>query len=504
MLRAAEIFQTGMILQREKSVRVWGSANPGSKLHLSIQAKQANTIADENGNWTAELPPLSASNDETLMISDGQETLLFSDVAVGEVWIGAGQSNMEFWMRYEKHCAKEKERPSNPNIRFYDIPKIAYDGQKQQFDYSRVGRWRTATPEDIEYFSSVSYYFERVLEAELNVPVGVIGCDWGGTTSSAWMSAESAEQTGKPWVEDRKTKFAAVDMDDYWKNAGRNPNNDTGNPFEFDFNEFMLPRTPSEEEIKDFFDKMDDSAAEFMGLPQPQMIPGSLYEHMVKEAAPYTVRGVLWYQGESDEELGQQELYQGMLTALISDWRKLWHEETLPFLIVQLPGFDSWFGCVNHGFHIIRQCQQNVVDADDNLYLCSISDAGEQFDIHPKNKMVVGERLALLALGHIYGKQILCDAPRFAAVERNGGRIVLSFVNADGGLVIKGDTVNALVVLEGEKELQVSAGVEGACLILELSEKCGAVQINFAKTAWYQVNLYNQSGVPAIPFSVVC
>ena len=506
MLKAAEIFQSGMILQREKTMHIWGSADPGTELSVSIQGKQGTASSDKNGNWFVELPPLSASEEETLIISAGKESLTFHDVAVGEVWIGAGQSNMEFWLRYERHCSEEKKRSATHRIRFYDVPKIAYDGQKQQFDYSRVGRWRTATPEDIEYFSAVGYFFERVLEAELGVPVGIIGCDWGGTTSSVWMSAESAERTGKPWVEDRRSKFASIDMDDYWKNTGRNPTNNTGNPFEFAFNEFMLPRTPSEEEIKAFFSHIDPAEAEFMGLPQPQIIPGCLYEHMVKEAAPFTVRGVLWYQGESDEELGRQELYRDMLTALISDWRKLWQEANLPFLIVQLPGFESWFGCIDRGFPILRQCQQEVVDADQDLYLCSISDAGEQFDIHPKNKKVVGERLALLALGHIYGKDVLCDAPRLSDVERNEAKITLTFTNADGGLVVRGGTIHALTLTVPDKQEEIIPDVKivNNQLILTLSEQYGQVQINFAKTAWYQVNLYNQSGIPAIPFSVLC
>lgn len=503
MLKAAEIFQSGMILQREKPVCVWGCADPGAELLVSIQGKQSRAIADENGYWHAKLDPLSTSEEETLIISADQETLAFNHVAVGEVWIGAGQSNMEFWLRYEQHIAEEKRHPSSRHVRFYDVPKIAYDGQKQQFDYSRVGRWRMATPENIEYFSAVGYYFEKILETELGVPVGVIGCDWGGTASCTWMSAESVERTGKPWIENCKAKFSAIDVDEYWKNAGQNPGNDTGNSIEFGFNAFILPRTPSEEEIQDYF-SINPPEGNFMELPQPQSIPGTLYEHMVKEVAPFAIRGVLWYQGESDDELGRQELYKDMLTALISDWRGLWGEETLPFLIVQLPGFERWLGCVNQGFPILRQCQQEVVDADQNLYLCSISDAGEQFDIHPKNKKVVGERLALLALGHIYGRLILCDAPRMVKAERNGTQITLLFANADGGLVLRGETVNALTVLEDQKEVAVTARVESDRLILTLPESCGQVEIHFAKAAWYQVNLYNQSDIPAIPFSVVC
>ncbi|MCD7884313.1 MAG: sialate O-acetylesterase, partial [Lachnospiraceae bacterium] len=210
--------------------------------------------------------------------------------------------------------------------------------------------------------------------------------------------------------------------------------------------------------------------------------------------------GVLWYQGESDDVAGQQHLYETMLEACIEDWRKVWKEK-LPFLIVQLPGFGEWMSGQSIDYPKIREGQEMVVDKIDQTYLCSISDAGEEKDIHPKNKKIVGERLALLARGRIYHEKLLCEPPRYMFGEREGNTIKLSFANADTGLVVKGETINTLFIKSGEKEIPYTYKIDENKVIMEIDEfPVGEVSIAFAKTNWYCVNLYNKAGIPAIPF----
>lgn len=502
MLQLAALFQSGMILQREKPVHIWGLATPGASVSAEIQGKRGEAIADTEGDWQLSIPSLAVSECERLAVSCQGESVVLEDVAVGEVWVAGGQSNMEFHMRYEKHKAEALERCENPRIRFYDVPEVCYDGQINDFDYSRMGIWRNATREDLEYFSAAGYYFQKELEQEMDVPVGIIGCNWGGTTSSAWMRVESVRQAGEPWIADYEERTSAMDMERYWQEQRTNSMNDRGNPFENPFSETVMPRTLSEEELKEFFASMPGDMADYINMLQPQEKPGCLYEHMLKTIAPVTIRGFLWYQGESDDVPGRNVLYADMLTALIADWRSLWADQSLPFLVVQLPGFDRWLlDPPNNEYQVIRRCQETVANTVDAVYLCSIADVGEERDIHPKDKRTVGHRLALLALGHVYGKDILCDAPVAAALQADGDRLVISFSNAKGGLTVQGETVNALTLHCGDTEVPFRSEVCGEQLVLYPGEPVhGEVSAVFAQGRWYQVNLFNQAGVPAIPF----
>lgn len=531
-MKPAAIFQDGMILQRNKPVVIWGTGVQGETIRGEIQGKQGETAVDADGKWTLLLPALTASEEEELVLRSvslqgGEETKVFRQVAVGEVWVAGGQSNMEFHMRYEKHKAEAMENCENPRVRFFDVPEVCYDGQAEEFDYSRMGIWRKADRENLEYFSAVGYYFGREIEKTLDVPVGIIGCNWGGTRSCVWMSVESVERAGGPWMQMYEERIAEMDMEEYWEKQHGNPMNHRGDPFADPFGETVLPRTLSDEELEKFLRQMPDHTETYLQEMQPAEIPGCLYEHMLKTIAPYGIRGFLWYQGESDDEPGKQGLYQDMLAALIGDWRSLWNDTELPFLLVQLPGWETWLdGLENRDFMTIRSCQEKAAKSVDHAYLCSISDAGERRDIHPKDKKVVGERLALLARGHVYGEGLLCDAPSAEKIRRDGNCIEIAFANAQGGLTVKGDAVEALHIYpaqdpgaEGQipekseggagqgtdhrTEIPFTADVDGEKLVIRLPEGTGTVTIEFARTRWYLVNLYNQAGIPAIPFEFV-
>lgn len=513
MLQTAKIFQDGMILQRGKRICVWGQSEPETTVTVEIQGQKESTIAKENGEWSVWISKLKASEDEVMHISTETEHLQYKDVAVGEVWVAGGQSNMEFWMRYEKHKEEAmKEMPKN-RLRFYDVPEISYDGQIEEFDYSRQAIWRKATSEDLEYFSAVGYYFQKSIEEAQNVPVAIIGCNWGGTVSRAWMNPETVKRVGPAWMEDYENQVAKLDMEEYWKKQHGNPMNDRGNMLADPFTEFVLPITRSAADAQAFLAQMggegrfSEDISSYLSMLMPQSIPGSLYEHMVKTIAPYGIRGFLWYQGESDDDTpGMNVYYKNMLSGLISDWRTLWKDDTLPFMIVQLPGFGTWMDNDRpNEYPIIRQCQQETADTVANVHLCSISDAGEQLDIHPKNKKVVGERLALLARKYAYGEDILADAPRMESVTREKNVVMITWTNAGDGIKAEGDVIECLHVFAGEEEKAYTFAAEGNKLILNVEQAVeDSLKVKFAKTSWYLVNLYNSAGIPAIPFEAEC
>lgn len=386
-LKTTAIFASGMVLQRGKKLPVWGQAEPGAVIHAEIQGVSAETRADEQGSWRLYLPALAASPQETLLVRGENEQVIFQDVAVGEVFVAAGQSNMEFWMRYEKHYAEELPTCENPNVSFFDQPKLAYPGQEKDFDYHNVGFWRKATSTDLEYFSFVGYYFAKALQKDLAVPVGIIGCNWGGTRSLAWISEARAREIQPEQTADFTSSLGDQSYEDFCLSAGKNPMNDTGNSVWNPFNDFVLPATPSAGEIAAFLSSLPEAD---LTAAKPQNAPGALFWNMVCRIAPYPVRGVLWYQGESDDEIsGAQRNYQAALTAIMADWRTVFGDADLPFFVVQLPGFRSWMGCECKAFPVIREAQRRGAEHGTHAWLCSISDAGEEWDIQPKNAVTV-------------------------------------------------------------------------------------------------------------------
>lgn len=528
MLKLAKLFSTGMVLQREKQVRVWGEAEPDVDVRVTIQGQNAETRADAQGHFMLELSPLEASENETLVVQAGTEKLEITDVAVGEVYIAGGQSNMEFPLRYEKY-REEALQTKDTQLRFFDTPKKYYDAQDTDFDYSAVGHWRKAdSEENLGYFSAVAFYFAKELREELHVPVGIVGCNWGGTRSCAWMNGETVEKEGKPWVLEWEKAIAGRDMDAFWasrKDDLQNPLTNAGNPCTSPFDAFILPGTPSLEEIGKAMMEMANATMREVGLTEEakpsdfmqkaveqfgdkldaRIKPGILYEHMVKKIAPFSIRGVLWYQGESDDVAGLQPLYADMMKGLIGDWRSLWQDETMPFIEVQLPGWYDWMGEVNMDYASIRRCQEQVAEDVEHVYMASISDAGEEHDVHPKDKRIVGHRMALLARHYIYGEELLCEAPRPTGISRQGAEIRIEMAYAQDGLRIIGETLEAMELRAGDSTMAYQASVEGNTLVLKLEQPTEeSILIRFAREAWYQVNLVNSAGVPAIPFETRC
>lgn len=506
-MKLPPLFADHMILQRGKSIPVWGEAAPGAEVCVSVQGKKYNGRADELGRWCAAVGPLNAQESGTLEITAGEEHVILQDVAVGDVYLAGGQSNMEFLMRYEKNFAAERESCFDPLLRFYDVPEIAYDGQDRDFDYSKVGIWREAEKENLDYFSAPAYYFAKKLRRELNIPIGIIGLNWGGTRTSAWMSEEHAREICPEQVADFEARLKGRTLDQLFAESGKIPLNDRGYSTWDPFGEFIMAGTPSPEEIGAFFAKMGGmiDLGSFATFADPKFAPGALYEHMVKKTAPFAVNGVLWYQGESDDEVeGSAAHYAQSLKTMIDDWRELWGEK-LPFFVVQLPGFRSWMAVVNRDYPLIRKAQQEVADTDENVYLCSISDLGEEFDIHPKNKQDVGERLALQALRHLYGKELLADPPRPASWKREGERVTICFADAGAGLVVRGEKLSALELKAGGETLPYRFAVSGDTLEL-VAENAGdrPITVAFARGDWYLVNLFNSADLPAIPFEIEC
>ena len=506
-LQTAEVFGSHMVLQREKPLAIWGKAMPGSAISVEIQGHNAKARADQSGKWNLTLPSLHTSRNEKMVIEARTETaserLVYNDILVGEVWIAGGQSNMEFFMRYDKDYQEEGQHFDNPDVRFFDYPEVQTEDIRNRFDFSLFGKWRTCDAQNLQYYSAVAYYFARDLQNALQIPIGIVACNCGGTRSVCWVDEETAQTYGSVWVEDYRKGLAEIpDLEEARKNYMSGPMVDHSHPFDNPLNDRLLYGVSKEEMLKALSGMME-SGGEIIG-PWHEWRPCGLYHTMLEKIIPYTSRGVIWYQGESDED--HPEIYEKMMTGLIRLWRKKWNDP-LPFLMVQLAPLGPLSDIVEDGiatYPVLRRQQELTSKHVSGVWLAATGDVGSSYDIHPKKKQPVGARLALLARGHVYGEKLLCDAPEVDTehVSRKGDTIRIPFLHAEGGLKQVGDSINSLFVMEDHKCIPYMAEVEGEEICLKLHKDVGIVLIKFEEEPYYEANLFNCSGIPAKPFEI--
>ena len=519
MLKTALIFQDHMTLQRDKIIPIWGTAAAGSQISVTVQNMTQSCIAAEDGSWCVKIGPLQPSFQETVMITDGKDNLCFSDVQVGDVYLAAGQSNMEFHMRFDADFSSEKESCLNENIRFFDYPEVSYPEQLDEADYFKnYGFWRKADPEQLQWFSAPAYYFAKTIQVRYNIPIGLVGCNWGGTPACAWMSEESIrEGGGEIYLDEYLAALKDLDIASYDRQFRANPAN-------FRVDHFADPVSVMLMEGMAFPDIMaklgmpvpdmsniDPSEWETPMGPKTETRPCGLYESMLCKVAPYGLKGILYYQGESDGDR-YPEVYFTLFPALIRGFRKLWQDE-LPFLFVQLAPFGHWMACIGKPYAVIREAQQHTADTVPGVGMAVISDIGMELDIHPKKKKPVGERLALLAENRIYGEDVLCEAPTLCGLEAEEGLIRLSFANAGNGLYLADHTPDGAATnpdrLEGLKlwidSVEINTGdisaeaIDNTVILRSPLLHKGQLKAELGIGDWYRINLYNSTDLPARP-----
>lgn len=514
MLYVSPVFGHHMVLQRQKPINIWGNASPGASIHIQlgqhrIQSHSASVstrvLTAHDGHWRATLPPLEAGYDFRLTIDDGQQTLSFDDIAIGEVWLASGQSNMKYQVHFDHHKADILSQPDHPHIRCFLVPQISIAEMEYQFDYRDYNFWRRCNQQELPHFSSVAYYFARHLEQELNIPIGIIGCYWGGTPACAWLARHYLPGTaGEIWLTDYEARLNGLDLDQDKRHYLNDPNNDTSQPLKNQdglTGKIMYPGlTESEQAILLSEKQAVTTRPDYVvGGPHHHCRPGGLYDMMLSRIAPYTLRGVIWYQGESDAP--HPQAYYAVFSQLIQCWRDRW-QDPLPFLFVQLAPFDRWLDLNGHAFPQIRQQQQQIAQHIPGTWMASSSDAGMETDIHPKIKRPIGQRLALLALSHIYGQSIQSQAPMFKQIDRHPHHLTICFDNADG-LYLEGGEIHALAIEDeqGNPVPYQDVRIDQNALIVS-GHFPSKVRIKFAMTPYYQVNLYNLSHIPALPFEI--
>jgi sialate O-acetylesterase len=442
-LNVPKIFSDNMVLQREKTIPVWGWEDAGTAVHVLLDGQVQKTTAGDDGKWMVTFAAKKAGGPHKLVI-EGKNRLEFNDVLVGEVWLCSGQSNME-WPVSRSNNAKEEigaaKHPTIRHIKFGHRP-----AEEPATDVPSPG-WQVCSPETVAGFTAVGYFFGRELQSELDIPIGLIGCNWGGTRIEPWTPPVG----------------------------------------------FL--ETPG---LKDIADNLANLPAKNNNGKINHQSPLALYNGMVHPMVPYGIRGAIWYQGESNN--GEGMLYYEKMKALIHGWRKVWNNDSMPFYFVQLAPYT--YGGDPTRLAGIWEAQMASLQIPHTGMAVTV-DIANLKNIHPANKQDVGRRLALWALAKTYGNSgIVFSGPLYKSMKIEGNKIRVSFDHVGGGLVSRdGEPLNWFTIAGDDGAfVEASATVDGDDVLVHVNSVAKPVAVRFGWSQLAEPNLSNKEGLPASPF----
>lgn len=476
-LSCHKIFSSNMCLQRRAPIRISGKADAGTTVTVTIdgtKAKPATAKADAKGEWEAQVEPLEAGGPYTVKVTDGKETITFNNVLIGEVWICAGQSNMELpvstgnTMIQIKNHRQEAAAANYPRIRLYEVPKTKAPGA--EFEEVVGGSWQECSPASVPNFSAAGYFFARQLQKDLDIPVGLVMTAWGGVNIETFIPYSEFAKNNRPeanQIKEAKSAGAAV------------PNGQ--------------PRG---------------------GQYSSEKFPGTMYGAMVHPWTRYTVNGVLFYQGESNT--GNKDYY-NLNKMLINGWREKWNNPKMPFVICQLAGFEQWTPMNRlpedawtkkppmdkvEGWPLTREIQDEMSYVFDNVVSLPLMDIGDQSDIHPRDKQTLGYRLAKLVEWKFMGGE-LGAGPVYDHMDIKGSKCVIYFKNVGKGLsTLDGKEPGAFAIAGADgKFVWANAKIVGDTVEVSSDKVAEPKTVRFAYVMYRgDVNLCNKDGFPAYPF----
>jgi sialate O-acetylesterase len=509
-----DVFQNNMILQRQKPVRIWGTGPAGSVIRGMLNGSEASGIAGEGGAWELRFPPMEASTGGSLaLFCDGEPACLFEGVALGEVWIAGGQSNMEFALRYDRKRRKVFRRPPDPLLRYFEVLKRSWEGQREGDpftggDFAAQGIWFDFSRKNAPLFSAAACYFAARLREKLGsrVPVGIVSCNWSGSPAFAWISEEDllADREPARFKIEYDERIKQQDSGAYERAYVKAQAQAEGrSPFmRLAYDLYMRGRIPVW--MGDVLKKVNPGFFDLQieGLRDPWR-PCGLYSTMVSAIAGLSCRGVIWYQGEGDD--GRSEYYARLFALLVRCWRRAWGDE-LPFIFAQLASFERDHFQQGDSFPELRRQQELAADTVPHTWMVCTMDLGERYNIHPGNKGPVGERFAAAALANVYGFNVPWRSPRVKeAADASCGSVIIRFDGCDGGLLIRGGRIRGLrpclrLFSRNTEVRRFEARAEGDTLVIKPEGGAEVDVICYAKEPYGKVNLFNGAGFPALPF----
>lgn len=459
-LSLPKIFADNMVLQRGNGVLIWGKSAPGKKVFIAFHDQHKVAVANRDSSWAIKLDPLKAGGPYHMQISNSDgEKIIIHDILVGEVWICAGQSNMNFVLSGDNNGPQEIKNLDNANIREFrcQMPDGVINPENKEHS-----KWVIAEGEKANLFSAVAYYYAKKIQSTLHIPVGIIVMSCGATRAESWTNPAVLQLYPqlKPLLH-------------YWDIHKNNKDN----PVNF--------------------------------------LPGKFYTDVVKPVAPYTAKGLIWYQGESntlpdnsDRSIAARAAeYKPLLQAVIKSWRMAWKNNDWPIYIVQLPNYKDPSG--NIYWAEIRQAQLEVAQNTNNTALAITIDAGDSTNIHPKDKKTVGERIARLALYKEYGYSGTGDAngPILKSMRTAGNKAVLEFSNVKSGLQNKsgGDKLLGFEMADvsaKDRFVKANATIDHDKVIITSADIKHPEAVRYGWADNPVISLFNGTGLPASPFLI--
>lgn len=474
-IRLSNLFSNNMVLQRGILIPVWGEGRPGEKIMVSLGSNIAQTTADVKGKWMVKLKPMKAGGPFLLKVA-GENSIEYFNVLIGDVWICAGQSNMELPVRRSTNGEKEIANANYPQIRLLTVEHLANaDSTRNTIN----GEWFICNPTNIVMFSAVAYFFGRTLEKELKVPVGLIDIGWNGTRIEAWTSREALKrlESGKKEVEAYERSAPQEDINAL-KNYAR--------------------------KLKEYKEAVSkgNTAIEAPGIPRPaRRVPssvGSLYNYMLYPLVPYGIRGAIWYQGEANAKSAENAIeYRKQLPNMIKNWRDDWGQGDFPFIFVQLPNFQS------DGFWpLMRESMLKTYLHDKNSGMAVTIDIGHKTDIHPSNKQDVGYRLALQALDVAYKRRnFVSQGPIFKSMKIKHGAAILTFDHVGSELQGKNSQLKGFKIAGSNRQFyDANATIVKDKVIVSSAAVKMPVAIRYGWEDYPECSLFNKEELPASPF----
>lgn len=435
-IRLPNILGSNMVLQQQSSTKLWGWASPDEKIKIttSWNNKTIETSADGNAGWKIDIQTPSAGGPYTIILQ-GQNKIVLENILIGEVWLCSGQSNMERSYEQGIHSIKEEfEEVSKLNIRLFNISKTT--SKTPQDDCN--GNWTTCDSNTIKKFSAVAYYFGKSLHKDLNVPIGLIGSNWGGTPAEVWTPAALVENN--PILREAATKKQPTV---WWP-----------------------------------------------------VTPGYAYNAMISPIINYNIAGTIWYQGESNRDTPSS--YTELMNTMIAAWRKAWNKD-FPFYYVQIAPFK--YDTYNVGA-LIREAQTRNLSTEKTGMVVISDLVNDTLDIHPTNKKDVGLRLANLALVETYGKKKdAFKSPLLKSFQVEGSNVVIDFDNAETGLMIKGKRATTIFIAGADKIFYpATVKIKGTKIFVSGSEVKKPVAVRYQFTNAGIGNIFSKAGLPVGPF----